>query len=73
MAVFKDNKDLDTTLSVVGIHLLVGAGIGLTAAGNDAVASFMTELLIAYAGIMNALFGINAGRKRETQQGDQQN
>lgn len=61
MAVFKSNKDLDSTLVVIGIHILMGGAMffhftGSSGEGVDSNA-IMSNLLIAYTGVCSYLFG----------------
>ena len=61
MAIFSSNKDLDSTIVVIGIHLLMGLAMyfHFTGAGGESVDSgaIMSNLLIAYTGVCSYLFG----------------
>ena len=61
MAVFNSNKDLDSTIVVIGIHLLMAGAMyfHFTGAGGEGVDSgaIMSNLLIAYTGVCSYLFG----------------
>lgn len=57
MAIFSSNRDLDSTLTTIGIHALMGGAMYLSATGNEAIGNIMTELLIAYTGVCSYLFG----------------
>ena len=57
MAIFSSNRDLDSTITVIGIHVLMAAAMYFNYTGVDAVNSIISELLIAYTGICGYLFG----------------
>ena len=73
MAIFSSNRDLDSTITVVGIHLLMGGAMffHFTGMGDASVdSSIMSNLLIAYTGVCGYLFGkgkaeATAERKKE--------
>ena len=56
MAIFSDNKDLDSTLTVIGIHILMGGAMYFHATGK-LDAGIMNQLMIAYTGVCGYLFG----------------
>lgn len=67
MAIFSSNKDLDSSLIVVGIHILMGIAIYYHAKGQID-ASLLSQLVLAYTGICSALFGKGLNNKNEPQQ-----
>lgn len=56
MAIFSSNKDLDSTIVVVGIHVLMGGCVYFHSAGSID-ASILNQLMIAYTGVCGYLFG----------------
>ena len=58
MAIFKSNRDFDSTLIIVGIHLLLGAVlyIEISGEGNSEVSSVINNLLIIYGMIASYFF-----------------
>lgn len=50
MALFKSNRDMDSTIIVVGIHLLLGGVLALEYLGgeNSDLSSTLNNLLIIY-------------------------
>ena len=57
MAIFSSNRDLDSTITTIGIHILMGGAMYMHFTGDGTVSSIMSELLIAYTGICSYLFG----------------
>ena len=56
MAIFSTNKDLDSTIAVVGIHVLMGACVYFHSI-DSLEASVLNQLMIAYTGVCGYLFG----------------
>lgn len=57
MPIFSSNRDLDSTITTIGIHVLMGAAMYFHFNGSETVGSIMSELLIAYTGVCSYLFG----------------
>lgn len=65
MAIFSSNKDLDSSLIVIGIHVLMGFAIYFHAKGQID-ASLLSQLVLAYTGICSALFGKGMTKQAES-------
>lgn len=58
MAIFKSNRDFDSTLIIAGIHLLMGAVLLMEYLGSEAtdLTSTLNNLLIIYGMIASYFF-----------------
>lgn len=58
MSLFKTNRDLDSTLIIFGIHMLLGGVLALDYFGKDStdLSSMLNNLLIIYGMICSYFF-----------------
>lgn len=58
MSIFKNNRDFDSTLIIVGIHVLMGAVIYMEFTGGESndLSSFLNNLIIIYGMVASYFF-----------------
>lgn len=70
MAIFSSNKDLDSTIVVIGIHILMGSAMYFHFTDTSpAVDSVIHQLIIAYTGVCGYLFGKGKAEAEARSQG----
>ena len=54
--IFKTNRDVDSTIIVIGIHLLMGGVLFYHASGQNDMSSILNNLFIIYGMIASYFF-----------------